>query len=102
MIDLAWPSGARHPAHPVSDGNVAIASGIGRSMAGMRRTGGVFHLLREYRWNIEATGFTVAYRTPSRLERHSRGRRRERMGTVGTNRNLRHCCKSMDNSARPQ
>ena len=58
-------------------------------MAGMRRTGGVFHLLREYRWNIEATGFTMAYRTPSRLERHIRGLwRRERMGTVGTDHNL--------------
>ena len=58
-------------------------------MVGMRRTGGVFHLLREYRWNIEATGFTVAYRTPLRLERHNRGlRRRERMGTVGTDHNL--------------
>ena len=63
VIDRAWHLGAQHPAHLVSDGDGAIASGIefvyGREAPHQLC---VFHLLREYWRNIGETGFAAARR----------------------------------------
>ena len=57
VIDRAWQLGAQHPQHLVSDGNGAIAAGIGLVYVGeARRQLCVFHLLREYRRNIGRRG----------------------------------------------
>ena len=63
VIDRAWQLGAQQPEHPVSDGDGAIAAGIG--LVDAREAPhqlGVFYLLREYRRNIGAAGFTEARR----------------------------------------
>ena len=50
VIDRAWQLGVQHPAHLVSDGDGAIASGIELMYGGEApRQLCVFHLLREYR-----------------------------------------------------
>ena len=63
MIDLAWQLGAQHPAHLVSDGDGAIASGIELVYGGeVAHQLCAFHLLREYRRNIGMAGFAAARR----------------------------------------
>ena len=63
VIDRAWQLGVQHPAHLVSDGDGAIASGIELMYGGEApRQLCVFHLLREYRRNIGAAGFAAARR----------------------------------------
>ena len=63
VIDRAWQLGAQHPQHLVSDGDGAIAAGIGLVYVGeARRQLCVFHLLREYRRNIGTAGFAAARR----------------------------------------
>ena len=63
VIDRAWQLGAQHPQHPVSDGDEAIAAGIGLVYGGeARRQMCVFHLLRECRRNIGTAGFAAARR----------------------------------------
>ena len=61
VIGRAWQQGAHHPAHPVSDGDGAIAAGIelvyGREALHQLCA---FHLLREYRRNIGVAGFAAA------------------------------------------
>ncbi len=65
MIDRAWQQGARRLEHPASDGDGAIAAGIELVYGGE-----VLH-------------------QRSRMERHNRElRRREKLGTVWTERNL--------------
>ena len=60
VIDRAWQLGAQHL---VSDGDGAIAAGIGLVYGGeARRQRCVFHLLRECRWNIGTAGFAAARR----------------------------------------
>ena len=62
-IDRAWQLRAHHPAHPVSDGDGAIAAGIDLVYGGeARRQLCAFHLLREYRQNIGVAGFAAARR----------------------------------------
>ena len=61
VIDRPWQLGAQHPAHPVSDGDGAIAAGIelvyGREVLHQLCA---FHLLREYRRNIGVAGCAAA------------------------------------------
>ena len=60
VIDLAWQLGAQRPAHLVSDGDRAIASGIELVYGGEApHQLCVFHLLREYRRNIGTAGFAA-------------------------------------------
>ena len=116
VIDHARQQGAQHPAHLVSDGDGAIASGIelvyggeaphqrrllnagslaeGREWARriMRATAGAarYWCEKALRKGLRhlATG-QAAHRTTSRLERHNRElRRREQLGTVWTEHNL--------------
>ena len=63
MIDRAWQLGAQHPAHLVSNGDGAIAAGIELVYGGEApHQLCAFHLLREYRRNIGASGFAAARR----------------------------------------
>ena len=63
VIDLAWQQGAQRPAHLVSDGDGAIASGIELVYGGEApHQLCAFHLLREYRRNIGTAGFAAARR----------------------------------------
>ena len=61
VIDRTRQLGAHHPAHPVSDGDGAIAAGIelvyGREALHQLCA---FHLLREYRRNIGVAGCAAA------------------------------------------
>ena len=61
VIDRPWQLGAHHPAHPVSDGDGAIAAGIelvyGREALHQLCA---FHLLREYRRNIGVACYAAA------------------------------------------
>ena len=60
VIDRAWQQGAQHL---VSDGDGAIAAGIGLVYGGdAPHQLCAFHLLREYRRNIGAAGFAAARR----------------------------------------
>ena len=63
VIDLAWQQGAVAPAHLVSDGDRAIAAGLGL-VYGRQAPHQLcqFHLLREYRRNIGGTGWAAARR----------------------------------------
>ena len=83
VIDRAWQLGAQHPQHLVSDGDGAIAAGIGQIglakalaredgaiAAGIELVYGgeaphqlcVLHLLRECRRNVGTAGFAAARR----------------------------------------
>ena len=63
VIDRAWQLGAQCPAHLVSDGDRAIASGIELVYGGdAPHQLCAFHLLREYRRNIGTAGFAAARR----------------------------------------
>jgi len=63
VIDRVWQLGAQHPQHLVSDGDGAIAAGIELVYGGeAAHQLCVFHLLREYRRNIEVAGFAAARR----------------------------------------
>ena len=61
VIDQAWQQGAVDPAHLVSDGDPAIAAGLGM-VYGRPAPHQLcqFHLLREYRRNIGGAGWTAA------------------------------------------
>ena len=62
-IDRAWQRGTHHPAHLVSDGDGAIASGIELVYGGeVPHQLSLLHLLREYRRNIGTAGFAAARR----------------------------------------
>ena len=63
VIDRAWQLGAQRPAHPVSDGDKAIAAGIELVYAGEApHQLSLLHLLREYRRNIGVAGYAAARR----------------------------------------
>ena len=63
VIDRAWQLGAQQPEHPVSDGDGAIAAGIGLVYGReVPHQLCVFHLLREYRRNIGEAGYAAARR----------------------------------------
>ena len=61
VIDRAWQLGSEHPAHLVSDGNGAIAAGIGL-VYGREAPHQLcaFRLLREYMRNTGGPGFVAA------------------------------------------
>ena len=62
VIDRAGSWGARHPGHPVSDGDGAIAMGIEPVYGGEApHQLCAFHLLREYRRNIGTAGYAAAW-----------------------------------------
>ena len=61
VIDRPWQLGAHHPAHPVSDGDGAIAAGIELVYGGeAAHQLCAFHLLRECRRNIGVAGYAAA------------------------------------------
>ena len=61
VIDRPWQLGAHHLAHPVSDGDGAITSGIELVYGGEApHQLCAFHLLREYRRNIGVAGYAAA------------------------------------------
>ena len=63
VTDRAWQLGAHNPAHPVSDGDGAIAAGIELVYVGEAvHQLSLLHLLREYRRNIGTAGFAAARR----------------------------------------